>query len=498
MGPCAHRHVRVLRGAGGATAAEPLPAASPDARVDVAAYYRDPAVRLRLREYCGGTSTAAPSAAYVATLQDDGRPHLTWDRSRRLPSPQMDALFHECGDLSRSLWDVRDLLFVIDLDHQNIDVPSEPFTHPADVFVKLEPTYRATRQVLAGVGIPALDIMTGRGYHFTGRIPLDHPVVDLLAGLVPETPPWFSSHGRRRPPAVRAPLTARQARASAGLGLLLEYVAHEILHRASPSSPIPVVVNGTIVGRGAAGRECTSIDFSHAGDPLDVRHVRLAFGAYQWHRFRPDIFGLPASTFPPLVALPRRHRPLISMLTTGRGLDAGLREARRSGATLPDVTVGVERLVSAYGASPLAAFHRTFLRESGTPAARPSSLELASLPPCISGCLERPNDLLLRPEHLQYLTRSLLARGWRTSQIAALVSAHYEADHGWGDRWARMHARTRADFDVRVFAGLVLTGADRMVDHNCVSAQEKGVCPGTGCPYDLRMDRDRLRARGYL
>ena len=50
----------------------------------------------------------------------------------------------------------------------------------------------------------------------------------------------------------------------------------------------------------------------------------------------------------------------------------------------------------------------------------------------------------------------------------------------------------RAEFDVRVFAGLVATGLDRMVDYNCVSAQQKGVCPGTGCAHDLRIERECL------
>jgi hypothetical protein len=467
-------------------------APSRDAFADVAAYYRDPAVQLRLREYCGGTAREAPTAAYVATLRDDGRPHLTWDRSRRVPAAEMATLFHDCGDLSRSLWDTQNLLFVLDLDHQNIDAPAEPFIHPADVFVKLEPAWRATRDVLRSAGLQALDIMTGRGYHFTGRIPLDHPVVDLLAGLLPGVPSWYANHKQRRPPAVTATLSMRQAQASVGLGLILEFLAHKILYRASRSSPIPVVVNGTIVGRGASGRECVSVDFSHAGDPLDVRHVRVAFGAYQWHRFRPDIFGLQAASFPPLVALPRRQRSLISMLTASRGLDSGLRSSRRSDATLPDVSVGVERLVTEYGASSLAEFHRAFLSEVGTSSARQPDIDRATLPPCLARCLETPNDLLLRPEHLQYLTRGLLARGWRASQVAALVQAQYEGDYGWGDRWTRMHPRTRAEFDVRVFAGLVAAGIDRMVDHNCVSAQEKGVCPGTGCAYDLRLDRDRL------
>jgi hypothetical protein len=257
------------------------------------------------------------------------------------------------------------------------------------------------------------------------------------------------------------------------------------------------VVNGTIVGRhGPVGRECASIDFSHAGDPLDVRHARIAFGTYQWHRFRPDIFGQAAAAFPPLVALPRRRRPLMAMLARGRGLDVAAQEAARTTAVLPDLGDGLARLLAEYAASPLAAFHRAFddgIRAASGPA-RP--LDPASLPPCIAAGVETPNDLLLRPEHLQFLTRTLLARGWPPAAIAGLVAAAYEADHEWGDRWLRMHPRTRAEFDVRVFAGMVATGLDRLVDFNCVSAQEKGMCRGTGCAYDLRLDRDVLLAGG--
>jgi len=75
----------------------------------------------------------------------------------------------------------------------------------------------------------------------------------------------------------------------------------------------------------------------------------------------------------------------------------------------------------------------------------------------------------------------------------ALVQASYEVDHAWGDRWCvRMDSRTRAEFDVRVFGGLVVTGDDRLLDFNCVSAQEKGICPRDVCQFDLRIDRDRL------
>jgi len=254
-----------------------------------------------------------------------------------------------------------------------------------------------------------------------------------------------------------------------------------------------VVLNGTVVGRGLVGRECASIDFSHAGDPLDVRHTRVAFSSYQWHRLRPDIFGARAATaVPPLATLPRGARPLAGLLSADRDLARGLREARHGHATLPDVTAGLDRLCANYAASPLAAFHAAFHagRRAGGGRVRP--LDPRALPPCLAASLERPNDLLLKPEHVQHLVRGLLARGWAAAEIAALVRAGYEADHGWGDRWTRMHPETRADFDVRVFAGLVATGADGLLDFNCVSAQEKGLCPLTGCDHDLRADRARL------
>jgi hypothetical protein len=75
------------------------------------------------------------------------------------------------------------------------------------------------------------------------------------------------------------------------------------------------------------------------------------------------------------------------------------------------------------------------------------------------------------------------------------VHGKYTHPHGWRDRWTQLDARTRAEFDVRVFAGLVVTGADELVDFNCRSAQEKWICPWVGCRHDLREDRDRLRAR---
>ena len=163
------------------------------------------------------------------------------------------------------------------------------------------------------------------------------------------------------------------------------------------------------------------------------------------------------------------------------------------------VTAGVAALVTDYEQSSLARFHHAFYAtEPDAPAAWGHTydrLDLSALPPCVAASLAAPHDRLLKPEHLQHVTRFLMSEGWAPRHIAGLVWSRYEKDFGWGDRWTRLSPRARAEFDVRVFAGMVATGLDRGVDFNCRSAQEKQLCPLTGCPRDLRVNRDRLLAR---
>lgn len=456
-------------------------------------YYADPEVQARIREYLGAPANGgSTTAAYVASLNLQSPSPIMWEDATRRPTSDLDVVWASDADIARSLLDRDSLVFMFELDYLNPDLPAEPFTHPDDVMGKLEPAFQASRRVVESFDLWPYTLVTGRGYHFTGRIPLSAPVVDELAKIVPGTPSWVDTVELRSQTGPTCAVTVRVAKAWTGLGCLVEHLAHLVMG-GEIRSPIPLVFNGTPVGTGIAGRECVSLDFSYAGDPLDSRYVRSAFSAYQWHRFRPDIFGPEtAATVPPLAAVPRGHRSLAMFLRSGRTLDAGCRAARRGPATMPDVTVGVDRLLSHYLASPLAAFHRRYYEERR--AAKPVSKRIPiDLPPCAVASLQRPNDLLLRPAHIQHLVRTLLARGWSAARIAGLVRAAYDADHGWGNRWrTRMDATTRAEFDVRVFAGLLVTGADRLIDFNCVSAQEKDLCPRSGCQYDLRIDREHL------
>jgi len=148
--------------------------------------------------------------------------------------------------------------------------------------------------------------------------------------------------------------------------------------------------------------------------------------------------------------------------------------------------------------SPIAAAHRYFYER---PPLAPeqwdhvvAAANSATLPACVAAPLAHPNDLLLQPAVIQHVTRYFLAEGWHPRMISGLLHSRYASDAGWGDRWWRTDPRTRAEFDVRVFATMLLTGLDEAIDFNCRSAQDKDLCACGPCPFDLRLNRDRLLA----
>jgi hypothetical protein len=460
-------------------------------------YYRHPAVRARIREYCSGASDGSLTCADLSALSSqDALPR--WDVAASHPPGHLDRLLDAGVDLARSIWDSENLIVYLDLDYVNPADAADSFRHPADAFFRMEPVHATVHRVLRGFGMMPLELVTGRGYHFSGRIPWTHPVIGHLADLAPDVPAWHATIASRHPAWLSHTLSERQARAASGLGLLLEHVAHLVLRRAAPRSPVPVVINGTEVGNGPAGRACVSIDLSHAGDPLDVRHLRVAFGAYQLHHWRADIFGTDVSTrVPMMVVVPRGQQSLYRLLTKGRFPADAARVAERQIARLPDVAQGVAALLVDYVPSRLAAFHRQYYAVvPESPEAWPDTydrLDLRTLAPCVAWPLQHPNDLLLQPARIQYVVRGLMADGWAPRHVAGLIHSRYARDYGWGTRWSRLDARTRAEFDVRVFAGLIATGLDESIDFNCVSAQEKGLCPhDPTCHRDLRVDRVRL------
>jgi hypothetical protein len=74
--------------------------------------------------------------------------------------------------------------------------------------------------------------------------------------------------------------------------------------------------------------------------------------------------------------------------------------------------------------------------------------------------LEHPNDELLKPDFVRQVVIALLDRGWHPRHIAGLIRSKYERDYGWLNLWYVYDAGTRADFHVRVLAGMIKMGRD--------------------------------------
>ena len=465
----------------------------------LAEYYGDPEVRARIREYCGLEPGAEPQSVFLSAALPHPCPPAGWEPDPKFPTAALDDLLDAGADVFRSMWDRGSLIIALDIDYLNAERAGHALARAPEVFDRIEPVYAAIDALLRAHRIEMLPMMTGRGYQFAGRVPLDSPVLAQLAAAAPEVPDWHGTQASRLAPWIPDRITPTLARAYAGAGMVLEHFAHLIVRRAAPRTTLPIVLNGTNVGYvGENGREAVSLDLSFAGDPIDERHLRTAFGGYQQHRFRPDIYGPEVSALDPLVVVPRDRSSLEEMLDN-RGPDAAARLARSCSARMPDLSEGLAALTAAYRSSPLAEFHAAFYAsEPHGPAEWLDTydrIDLTALPPCVACPLTAPNDHLLKPEDLQHVTRFFLGEGWAPRHIAGLVWSRYEKDFGWGARWAHLSARTRAEFDVRVFAGLIATGLDRCIDYNCRSAQEKQLCPLMHCPYDLRVSRDKILAR---
>ena len=198
-----------------------------------------------------------------------------------------------------------------------------------------------------------------------------------------------------------------------------------------------------------------------------------------------------------MVAVPRRAESVEHTLSHRTDLRHAARLARTTSAAPPDTSAGLLRLIDAYSDSRLAQFHRAFDRDVSTIDGIDGTVGIpvlagVTLPSCVTRPIAAPNDLLLQPSVIQHVTRVLMSHGFSARDVATLIQARYEADHGWGTRWSWMDPESRSSFDVRVFGGMLMAGVDEAVDLNCCSAQEKGLCPGGECGLDLRTARARL------
>ncbi|HEY5893859.1 MAG TPA: hypothetical protein VIT91_11565 [Chthoniobacterales bacterium] len=459
-------------------------------------YYDNPQVQARFIEFLGGHSIATARCHHL-TAGDASDPQ------RRIPMHprELPVLFREDADICRSLWDRESLIADLDLEYVNFDEPAAVYLDPERAFGFQDPVARIVERLLLTFEIVPLHSLSGRGHHFTWRIRQNSAVFNRLAGLGRGTASLWEISARPHKPDGEV-VSYKLASAFAGLGLVMEYLAHRIKELAAPRCQVPVELTAVETGPGDRGREMISIDISEYGDPLYSRLLRVPFSHYSKPKHQRWLLGEDlVKNLPDLFCIPLFEMDWLMGAAVMRDAELTAELATRASTRIPNNTEGMENLVDEYEASALSDFHGWFYSQEHEPATRwPETYDrtpLDILPSCARAILAQPNDLLLHPASMRMITRVMLALGWHPRHIAGLIRSKFEQDHDWGSQWIDADPATRADFYTRVFAGLFVTGLDDLVDFNCQSSQEGGTCLVADCPGNLALFRRSALARKH-
>ncbi len=458
------------------------------------AYYEHSQVRSRMLEYLGGDSARKLTAQFI-TAGDIAASH------HREPHPlsELPVFWQQGSDIGRSLWDRQSLLVHLDIEYVNFDYPAEPYLEPERIFELQRPIEWAVEGLLLDHQIRPLHLLSGRGHHFVWRVRQNSRVFQQLIqlGRQPKELPEFNAQPHApHNQAVSADLGA----AFAGLGLVMEFFAHQLKVDATPMCKIPIALTAVEVPPSNFGRELISLDISEYGDPLSSRTIRVPFSYYlkPWQQRgllgESTVENLLPTFLIPLQGLDSSHGSRVM-----HDQDSVLALAEHATAKIPDQSKAMENLVQTYKRSPLAQFHHWyFSQEHHPPETWPENYDrtpLEALPACARYILEHPNDLLLKPSGIERIVRVMLALGWHPRHIAGLIRSRFERDYQWGDQWQGYVPAMRADFYTRIFSGLIVTGLDDLQDFTCATAQMEKMCFHPDCPDNLASFRNSLLER---
>lgn len=457
-------------------------------------YYSNNAVRARIVEFMGGTFLEEATCEYIL-----GSPTASFSTATPRSPGTLPECFEQCTDIARSLWDRQRLIAHLDVEYVNGEFIAEAYLDPQRAFRLQIPVVRAVEKILLTFGIAPLHQLTGRGHHFVWSIDRHSTAYGRLASLGHVSEGMQQMYAQPHPPNGHR-IEADQARAFAGLGLMMEYLGHLIQQEALPLSEIPVQLTDVEVGCGERGRESVAIDISEYADPLHIRVIRMPFSAYLKPQGMGGAIGDDVlQTIPLIFQVPLFEMSESEAIEVSRSADRAADLASRASVHIPDHSRPMEAVLDRYRASPLAEFHQWFYsHEHHPPEAWPDTYDriaMDGLPVCVRTILEHPNDLLLKPAAIQLVVRVLMALDWHPRHIAGLIRSKYERNFNWGNRWYRYDAACRADAYTRLFAGQIMTHADRLIDFNCVSNREKGYCGQRDCGHNLADYRDLLLCR---
>ncbi len=484
-------------------------------------YYANTSIIRRMLEYCGVPTTvtetfnlpqkklpkdsdALTEISIHKTCEylvgwGEGMKNAGKGEFKSLPNNSLGWLLNsEYGrtDIFRSIWDKKSNLCVIDIEYFSKKYPGETYVNQERVFWELEPTLQCMKLIFLSYGIKPLITATGQGYHISFRIDKkkdneDNPVYNELKeiGQVEDTLRGKYQHLSLESRRSR-PVTDEEGKVYDALGKLVEYVTHKTMKSAHKyGNKMPIVVGDIAVGNEKG--EAISIDLSAFANPLYMRDIRLPFSKHHKHKMKKDL-GNDIKEIRTAVAVPRftpcngNELTLDELFNNRRNYRNCANYANAITTEIPECSEGILKLINEYKQSKLYEFHKDFdnMKEDS-----PSSwnltydrFELEKVPPCVSHMLSNPNPWLLQPTVIQTLVRTLAGKGWwHPKHIAGLIRSKYERDHKWEVNFHKYDANTWATVWTRIYAGMLATGTDELIDFNCVSHQQKGM--GWDRPY---------------
>jgi hypothetical protein len=200
--------------------------------------------------------------------------------------------------------------------------------------------------------------------------------------------------------------------------------------------------------------------------------VRIPFSVYLKPWLHPEMLTPEIQDrIPVMVMVPTQGAESHRVLRIMRDTNQAASWASQVSCRIPDGSEGTERLIEGYLDSEVRRFHDEYYAVEPEPPERwPVTYDRLSpdgLPGMARYALEHPNDALLRPDRVRQLMDALLDRGWHPRHIAGLLQSKYERNYGWLNLWYVYDAGMRADFHVRVLAGLVRAGRERIGSLKC-------------------------------
>jgi len=463
--------------------------------MDIRSYYKTSVIQKKIAEYCGADECDPYkfSCEYLVGVKE-GISNNEYFLS--VPNDKIFWLFDIGADIFRSVWDKESVLFILDFEYYNLLYPAEAYFKPYDVYYKLEEIYQRVKNIYQKYKLNYISIQTGQGYHFVFKLPINNSLFsDLLSlGYLESTLKGkyaTTTARRKRPVPQEVGIVFHTA------GRIIEFICYQLFSNLSNNyKGLPVVFSDVSVGN--RNKEAISLDLSMYADPIYMRDIRVPFSVYQKHRIYHK-FKLSTQDIPPFIVLVREnsgneyfdsYKEIISVRTNVKKV---IDLAEQISCKIPDSGDGLALLLEEYKSSLLYKIHKDFDScEHDDPKIWYKTydrFETKILPPCVRHCLEYPNDHLLKPTNLQTLTRVLLKLNWHPKHIAGLIRSKYERNYGWGDTWYKYDAASRANFYVRIYSDLILSGVDKEEDLNCLSHYEKGYCWKPNCGFKLESYR---------